>query len=142
MACAALLLFVQPCISTAGPQDLALCVQRLIVPLACSCATMCTMTVHTVLFFLSIDIFFFLLYISFVFSKRACAYACLRDGGSNINRGLHRGDQVTPSWSAQRPNNQLPNAGLPLINGSEHFLIFTPDSRTDGTYSHGAQIER
>eukprot|EP00729_Bicosta_minor_P001984 gene1984-11448_t len=80
MACAALLLFVQPCISTAGPQDLAL--------------------------------------------------------------GLRRGDQVTPSWSAQRPNYQLPNAGLPLINGSEHFLIFTPDSRTDGTYSHGAQIER
>lgn len=99
-------------------------------------STYCTLFFIYRYFLLSSSIHFFR------FSKRACAYACLRDGGSNINRGLHRGDQVTPSWSAQRPNNQLPNAGLPLINGSEHFLIFTPDSRTDGTYSHGAQIER
>eukprot|EP00040_Diaphanoeca_grandis_P030797 m.182809 g.182809 ORF g.182809 m.182809 type:complete len:473 (+) comp32134_c0_seq1:140-1558(+) len=52
------------------------------------------------------------------------------------------GSLISPMYTATQPNYEKPNAGLPLITGALHQVIFTPDPRRDGTYSHGAQIER
>ena len=46
---------------------------------------------------------------------------------------------LTPRWVAPRPDYEKPDAGLPLVTGAEHVVIFTPEPE-DGTYNHGAQI--
>ena len=33
---------------------------------------------------------------------------------------------VSPRWTALRPDYQRPNAGLPVVPGVEHIVIFTP----------------
>ena len=48
---------------------------------------------------------------------------------------------LTPRWAAPLPDYEKADAGLPLVPGAEHVVIFTP-TPADGTYSHGAQIAR
>ena len=48
---------------------------------------------------------------------------------------------LVPGYTAQRPNYEKPNGGLPLLQGAVHNTVFkaTPEL---GTYNHQAQIER
>lgn len=48
---------------------------------------------------------------------------------------------LIPRYTAMRPDRNKPVAGLPLLIGAEHIVIFNATPGT-GTYNHGAQIER
>lgn len=48
---------------------------------------------------------------------------------------------VVPRYTATQPDRNKPVAGLPLLEGAEHIVIFNATPGT-GTYNHAAQIER